>query len=291
MRNKLISFCLIAWLVAVLPLTVMAQPLDHSQKGSISVTMVSSGTEQPMAGAELSVYYVATVAVDTAGNLNYICDEVFLDGGISLEDKELISQLDAFVSEYDVYSQKMITDSQGKATCRELPLGLYFVKQTGQVEGFAPCAPFLVTVPMETESGYQYHVDASPKTDVVKWIDLTIKKVWNTDRSTKIPGSVTVQLLCDNTVVKTATLSEENQWQITFADLPESDAYSVKEVNVPKGFTATYAQTGYEFTVTNTATLAKTGQIIWPIPVFAFVGVVLLMIGFVLLRKPGKQNG
>ena len=291
MRNKLISFCLIAWLVAVLPLTVMAQPLDYSQKGSISVTMVSSGTEQPMAGAELSVYYVATVAVDTDGNLNYICDEVFLDSGISLEDTELVSRLDAFVSEYDVYSQKMITDSQGKAACQELPLGLYFVKQTGKVEGFAPCAPFLVTVPMETEDGYQYHVDASPKTDVVKWIDLTIKKVWNTDRSTKIPGSVTVQLLCDNAVVKTATLSEENQWQITFADLPESDAYSVKEVNVPKGFTATYAQTGYEFTVTNTATLAKTGQIIWPIPVFAFVGVVLLMIGFVLLRKPGKQNG
>ncbi|MBQ5675169.1 MAG: hypothetical protein IIV45_08850, partial [Lachnospiraceae bacterium] len=30
--------------------------------------------------------------------------------------------------------------------CAELPLGLYFIKQTGAVEGFAPCTPFLVTV-------------------------------------------------------------------------------------------------------------------------------------------------
>ncbi len=102
--------------------------------------------------------------------------------------------------------------------------------------------------------------------------------------------SVTVQLLRGKEVVKTATLNKQNNWQITFDGLLESDSYSVKEVNVPQGFTATYRQKGNVFTVTNTPSLAQTGQMIWPIPVFALAGIVFLMVGFVILRKPGKQD-
>ena len=36
--------------------------------------------------------------------------------------------------------------------------------------------------------------------------------------------------------------------------------------------------------------LAQTGQLVWPIPVFALAGIFFLMAGFVILRKPGKQN-
>lgn len=290
MRNKLITFCLIVWILATFPLTAMAQQLDHSQKGSISVTLVSQNVEQPMVGAELSVYYVATASINSEGNLNYIYNEIFADSGISLDDPELISKLDAFVEEYNVPSQKIVTDDRGKAICSELPLGLYFIRQTGEAEGFASCSPFLVTVPMVTENGYQYDVDASPKTDVTRYIDLTIRKVWNTDKSAQIPNSVTIQLLRGDVVVDTITLNEENNWQVTYTDLPESDAYSIKEVNVPKGFTATYDQKGFEFTVINTTSLAQTGQLIWPIPVFALIGIALMTIGLMILRKLGKQN-
>lgn len=290
MRNKLITFCLIVWILTTFPLTAMAQQLDHSQKGSISVTLVSQNVEQPMVGAELSVYYVATASINSEGNLNYIYNEIFAESGISLDDPELISKLDAFVEESNVPSQKIVTDDRGKAICSELPLGLYFIRQTGEAEGFASCSPFLVTVPMVTENGYQYDVDASPKTDVVRYIDLTIRKVWNTDKSTQVPNSVTIQLLRGDMVVDTITLNEENNWQVTYTELPESDAYSIKEVNVPKGFTATYDRKGFEFTVINTTSLAQTGQLIWPIPVFALIGIALMMIGLVILRKLGKQN-
>lgn len=291
MRNKLLSFCLIAWILTVLPLTVSAQEFDPDQEGSISVTMVSANTGYPVAGAELSVYYVATVDADSAGNLVYRCTDVFDNDAISLTDPELVSALDAFVLENTVDCQKIVTDSKGSAACGDLPLGLYFIKQTGEAEGFAPCVPFLVTVPMATEDGYQYHVDATPKIDVVRLMDITIEKVWNTDGYTEIPQSVTIQLRNGEKVVETATLNDENGWQITYTGLPESDGYNVQEVDVPQGFTATYTQTGYEFTVINTASLAYTGQIIWPIPVFAMFGIVFLTIGFVILRKPGKHHG
>lgn len=289
MKKKLISFCLIAWLLAALPLTAVAQEFDHSRIGSISVTLATS-SEDAMEGAELSVFYVATVGINTAGNMNYIYTEAFAQCGFPLEDPLLVSKLDAYVSSQNLPAQKIVTDSQGKAQCSDLPLGLYLVKQTGAAKGFATCASFLVTVPMETDSGYQYNVNASPKTDVVRLTDITIKKVWNTGSSSGISGSVTIQLLRGEDVVETATLNKQNNWQITYEDMPESDSYSVKEVSVPQGYTATYSRDGYKFTVTNTPALAQTGQVVWPIPVFALAGIVFLMLGFVLLRKPGNQD-
>ena len=135
-----------------------------------------------------------------------------------------------------------------------------------------------------------YDVNTSPKTDVARLTAITIKKVWNTDASTKAADSVTVQLLRDGVVVETATLSDQNNWQVTYTDMPESDAYSIVEVNVPKGFTATYSQSGYVFTVTNTASLAQTGQMIWPIPVLAMAGLCLITVGTIVLRKTRNKN-
>ena len=72
--------------------------------------------------------------------------------------------------------------------------------------------------------------------------------------------------------------------------MPESDTYSIKEVNIPKGFTATYKQEDYVFTVTNTSTLIQTGQLIWPITVLAGGGMILIAVGIVLLQKKRKTN-
>ena len=224
------------------------------------------------------------------GTLIYSYTEDFFNCGTLLNDPELIAKLDAYVTEQSVACRKITTDSQGNATCEDLPLGLYFVKQTGEANGFATCAPFLVTVPFETEAGLVYHVDASPKTDIVRLIDVTIRKVWNVDKSETIPDSVTVQLLRGDIVMETAVLNSQNEWQTIYTDMPESDAYRINEVNVPQGFTATYSREGYVFTVTNTSSLAQTGQLVWPIPVFALAGILFLMMGFVILRKPGAKN-
>jgi hypothetical protein len=158
------------------------------------------------------------------------------------------------------------------------------------VEGYAPCTSFLVTVPNENNNGYVYDVNASPKTDVARLTTIIIKKVWNTDASTQAADSVTVQLLRNGVIVETATLSDQNNWQVTYSDMPESDAYSIKEVSVPKGFTATYSKSGYTFTVTNTASLIQTGQLVWPIPVLAMLGLCLITVGTIVLRKTRNEN-
>ena len=289
MGRKMFVFCL-AILLLGCSVTAFAEQWDDTRTGTISVTLLDQYGKEPLEGAELAVYYVAAVSRNQAGKLTYTYTRNFENCGIELYDPDLAVKLDAYLSENPVSAIKNITDEEGKVTFSNLKLGLYFVRQTGAVEGFAPCTSFLVTVPNQTEDGYVYEVNASPKTQVVKLTTITIKKVWNTDASTKAADSVTVQLLKAGTVVKTAVLNTQNNWQVSFPDMPESDAYSIKEINIPKGFTATYNQKGYEFTVTNTASLAQTGQLIWPIPVLAGAGVLLLVAGFVLLQKKREVN-
>ena len=289
-NRKIIILCVAITLLLTCSYTAFAEEFDVNKAGSISVTLVEQKEKEPIVGAELSVYCIATVAKDTDGNPIYDYREEFEEIDVEIDDVALAKKLDEFVSKHSLPSVKITTNEEGRALCDELPLGLYFVKQTGAVEGFSPCTSFLVTVPNEKDGKYVYDVNASPKTEVSKLTSITIKKVWNTDKSTAPTDSVTVQLLKKDTVVKTATLSDSNDWQITYKDMPQSDAYSIKETDIPKGFTATYQQNGYIFTVTNTSTLIQTGQLIWPIPVLAMGGMVLLAVGIVLLQKKRKTN-
>lgn len=290
MGRKLISVFLIVCGLFMMPMTAFAQDFDSNRIGSISVILMDQDGKTPITGAELSLYYVATVKLNSKNNLSYTFTNAFEDCGCALDDPALSVKLDAFVKEKSVSIQKLVTDAHGNATFTNLPLGLYFVKQTGAVAGYAPCTSFLVTVPNKSADSYVYDINASPKTDVAKLTDITIEKVWNTDASTKAADSVTVQLLRDGVVVETATLSEQNNWRIIYSDMPESDAYSIVEVNVPKGFTATYSQSGYVFTVTNSASLIQTGQLIWPIPILAMAGLCLITIGASVLKKTRNTN-
>ena len=290
MRRKFISSILIVWVLFIMPMTAFAQGFDAERLGTVSVTLMDQDGKTPIVGAELSLYHVATVNLNSKNNLSYTFTNLFEGCGAALDDPTLSVKLDAFVDDYSVSAEKLVTDAHGKASFTDLPLGLYFVKQTNSVEGYAPCTSFLVTVPNENTNGYVYDVNASPKTDVARLTTVIIKKVWNTDASTQAADSVTVQLLRNGVIVETATLSDQNNWQVTYTDMPESDAYSIVEVNVPKGFTATYSKSGYVFTVTNTASLAQTGQMIWPIPVLAMVGLCLIAVGTVVLRKTRDKN-
>ena len=290
MGRKLISVFLIVWVMFVMPMTAFAQDFDFDRVGSISVTLMDQDGKTPITGAELSLYYVATVSLNSNNNLSYTFTNEFEDCGCALDDPALSVKLEAFVKENSVSAEKLVTDAHGNVTFENLPLGLYFVQQTNTVEGYAPCASFLVTVPNKSTDGYVYDVNASPKTEIAKLTSITIRKVWNADASAKTADHVTIQLLRGGVVVETATLSAQNNWQVTYTDMPESDAYSIVEVNVPKGFTATYSQRGYVFTVTNSASLAQTGQLIWPIPVLAMTGLCLLAVGTIVLRKTRNKN-
>lgn len=288
MRRKIASLILAILILFSCTVQAFAQEVDMERTGSISVQLVENAGKQPVAGAELSVYYVAAAEQNDKGNLVYSYIEAFADCGIALDDPALAVKLDMFTEKKTVVCQKTTTDSMGRAVFHNLPLGLYFVKQTSAVEGFASCTSFLVTIPVKNGHSYVYDVEATPKTEIYKSSTIVIRKVWNVGEEKNVADYVTVQLLRDGTVLETVILDEKNNWQVTFTDMPESDAYQVAEIDVPEGFTATYTKQGAVFTVINTLELPQTGQLIWPIPVLALSGMLLLIVGVCLLRSRKK---
>ena len=289
MKHKLVCLCLILWLAFAMPLTAAAAEFNADRLGSVSVTLLEPEEKTPIQGVQLALYYVATVSLNGNGNLSYVYTDGFDGCGVALDDPTLTAVLDAYVGSHPAVPRTAVTDEQGTAVFANLPLGLYFVKQTNVLEDYAPCKSFLVTVPNTDESGYVYDVNASPKTEIAKLTDITVKKVWNVGEHTGIADHVTVQLLREKTVIETSVLNNDNNWQVVYYDMPMSDDYSIQEINVPKGFAATYTEKDYTFTVINTYKLPQTGQLVWPIPVLALAGLALLTVGTALLRR--VRNG
>ena len=69
MSRKIIIFCLTIFLVLTCSYTVFAEEYNPDLTGSISVTLTDKKQNEAIVGAELSVYYVATVLLDDDGNL------------------------------------------------------------------------------------------------------------------------------------------------------------------------------------------------------------------------------
>ncbi len=133
------------------------------------------------------------------------------------------------------------------------------------------------------------HMDYVPKPDPEP-VELTVKKVWadENNKNGNRPGSVTVTLYKGQEAVEKVTLSDTNNWTYTWENLDGSYVWSVLETGIPKGYTPSYRMEGTVVTITNTATLIQTGQLNWPIPVLGSLGLVLLAVGLLSLRK--KKN-
>ncbi|MBE6561446.1 MAG: Cna B-type domain-containing protein [Ruminococcaceae bacterium] len=101
------------------------------------------------------------------------------------------------------------------------------------------------TVTEEPVSGYTSSVTGHSITNTHKpvLISIPVTKTWNDDnnRDNLRPASITVNLLADGVVVKSATLTAANGWSHVFTDLPKLNAgreirYTVTENPVP-GYT------------------------------------------------------
>ena len=66
--------------------------------------------------------------------------------------------------------------------------------------------------------------------------NVTVRKVWEDQDSTKRPAVVNVQLYKDLVPYGTVTLSEDNNWQFTWTDLDASAEWTVDEIDVPEGY-------------------------------------------------------
>lgn len=287
--RKLICFFLLLLLCAgtALPISASAS-IDPVKNGSVSVTLKDG--DSAVAGAEITLYKVADAKI-LNGSLHFAFTGEFEDfGGTPDELRDLadVRRLADYAVENNAEGEALRIGEDGFVCFEKLSLGLYLVVQTGSVQGYSDCTPFLVSVPVEADGEWIYDIDATPKMDIVRLVDITVKKVWN-DGGKNRPDSVTVQLQNGDTVVDTVTLNEQNGWSYTWADRSGGDEWFVKEIDVPKGYTVSYWKDGYIYTITNTSELIQTGQLKWPVPLLAGAGLTLFAVGWILYFK-GKRK-
>lgn len=270
--------------------------IDFNSKGSIEITLNEKTDNEKIEGAEILLYKVADAKSENHNLMFEYIDELkSCNASLNdLETKSKSEEIEKCINE-NIKSLKQITDINGTVKYNDLDLGLYLVKQNNIVEGFSKIDSFLVMIPKIINNKWIYDIKSTPKTDIIRVIDINVKKVWNTSTSNtndsiKLPRSIEVELLLNDKVIDTVKLSKDNNWSYTWEDLAKSEEYTIKEINVPKGYTPSYQKDNNTFIVTNTSTLVQTGQMLWIVMLLIITGITFIIISIIFDRKTNEQN-
>lgn len=131
-----------------------------------------------------------------------------------------------------------LSGSISSYTVEELPVDGYTASYSGSAkDGFTIINRHTASKPPESKD-----------------ISVLVRKQWKDDNNKAgiRPNSVTVQLIKDSTVFRTAMLDASNDWSFKFEQLPEAE-YTVKEISTDGYGTSYERRNGNIYTVINTA--------------------------------------
>lgn len=276
----------------------------NNDKGTINMTLSTNDiTEGVVSGAEIEIIKVAE-AYENKSNLYFRYTEDFKS--ISRDITKLNSNnMDSYTSDIkslvdntdSITGIKNNTDNNGKVSFTNVDLGIYYVRQTNDVEGYRRITEFLISIPTIENNDWILDIDCTPKVEVDRKFDLVIRKVWENRTRFDNYKELTVALINDELdYYEEFIISEENNWELTVKDLYVSDSYYIEEITIPDGFKETYKEpeyieegnllAGYVLTVVNTSTkLPQTGQNTYIVYIFAVLGLICITTGCYLDRK------
>ena len=283
---KKIKYLLIGLLIMI-PGMVKADTgiVDFEGRGTIELLLKESTDGTMVSGAEISIVKIAK-AIDKNNNLTFEYVDEINDCSLLVDEiKDVSSELLECVDKSNLKYDKKITDKNGMVKFNNLELGLYLIKQTNKLEGYSSFLPFLIMIPEFIDDEWNYDIEATPKTDIIKVMDIIVRKEWNISSNKMIPEEIEVQLIRGNQVIDTIKLNKDNGWKYTWRELEASDEYRVLEVNVPDGYTASYRNEDGIFIIVNTDTLIKTSSNTWLIQGLALLGIIIITIGIICEPK------
>lgn len=292
---------------------------DVNRIGSITLTLTDDETGAVIPGGTIVVYQVADLV---SGDNGYVWQytEDFSDCTESLEyleSTDLVDSLVSYVNEQELERTEIAIDSEGKAYYEDAGVGLYLIIQTQAAEGYEAFLPFLVSVPYESTSGWIYDVDATPKIEPVTQSETDAQGSGETE-----PGGVTPsesesesqsESVSEPQSESESELQSESRSELQSENESESELESESETEPessgsetelestdetetesgggetePETQKETKSGTGTESeseSATESNTLPQTGQLLWPIPVLAILGVLLIVVGQALSAK------
>lgn len=260
--------------------------VDFSRKGSISITLEDKDNNIYIEDAEITLYHVANL-IEENHQFGYVYTDEFNDCSVSLDSLEITDLSNCVTNDMD--GIKLNTNEDGNVVFESLDLGIYLIMQTNIVDGYSKIDSFLVMIPKVEDNKYVYNIESNPKTEIYQVVDLIVEKVWNTTDN-NIPDSIEVGLYEGDKLLDKIVLNKDNNWTYTFERIEKSDGYSVREINVPSGFTDTYRRVENKFIITNTMTLVQTGIRLWLVELLFVVGSILIIVGIICKKRNSYEK-
>lgn len=321
MKKIVVLFMLIV--MAIVNLSPVATAIT-GEKGSITLNIKDS-TGAPLSNVDFRLYFIAE-ATENGNDLKYEFVSPYNKANINisdLQDAYLPVHLAYFSSSHSLNCIEKSTDENGSVVFDNLNSGLYLVVLS-QSDSRYLISPFIISVPEYDIKNHlwRYDVNASPKITDGEADDedydtyISVVKKW--EASDEIPENITVVLLRDFQEYEVIQLNEENNWHYRWDNLSKNNVWNVVEMHVPDGYTVSYETSSNSVTIINkcdkideTTTrpvdgdesesttkapekdeddLIHTGQLNWPVPVLAVIGLVLFSIGWSIVNLGKKES-
>lgn len=270
-------------LFTVIPVKALeVDEVDLSKKGEIDITL--SIDDNFLSNVEITIYKVASANIKN-NNLVFEYNKE-LNNSIENIDKGILTnnELECILNA-NLKSISKKSDNKGNVVFEGLDLGLYLVVQSNDIDNYSKIKPFLLKIPTVSDKVWTYSISATPKIEIKDFIDLTVKKEWNVLDDSSIPDSVKVELLFNGEVLDEVKLNAENNWEYIWKHLENSDNYTIREIEIPEGFTATYRKDNNRIIITNTLRLAQTGDMPWIYEILGLIGIIIIMLGILLGKR------
>ena len=254
--------------------------------GSIEITETATNTpdKRPVSGVKLGLYKIADT--DNSKETGYKIADLFTGSGVTESDliytdqpSDIAENLERYIKVNSIEPQSVETsNNNGYLKFGSLSDGVYLICQLNTAADFEKSGyqyttdPYIVAIPsLNSEGNNIRNIICQPKgflTEVKKTdTSLTVYKIWKDDNDKKgvRPEKIKVGLYKDNRLKEEVSLSAENNWMYEWSNLDKDGNWTVKELEIPKGYSNSITNNGQEWRITNTYTpqkpsIVKTGD-------------------------------
>lgn len=254
----------VSLIVSLLGLLSFAiSPVQAAGQASITVQMKDT-SGNAVAGGQLSVYKVAEVK---DGKYQYTAAFAKMDEDISAKTQSTVmtesfaQSLASYAAANEVSGQTSQISSSGEAVLAADEQAVYLVTQTTAANGYEKIKPFTLVLPYVQDGQSMSQIVAKPK------LEKTTPSKPVTPSTPSVPNSSSSSSVSSGKKVGTKPQTP-NTPTVTSAT---SSAATSSRQNVP--------------TLPQSPRLPQTGQLNWPIPLLALLGMTLFMWGWAQERK------
>jgi len=266
----LLTLCL-CFVPNVAQATSTAEPTEPlSTEKKCELTLSYDYDDTTLVGVSVKLYQVATISADAQYTLvrTFQPIKIELNGIQTTDEWDVIrSTLEAQILADQIEADFTAESNQsGQVHFQSLEPGLYLAVTENVIKDGVQYtfSPALVTLPTVHENGgWQYEVSVVPKAEAIPVPDsdeqerknnFKVVKLWkDEDNRENRPQSITVEIFCDGKSYQIITLSEHNNWSYGWTAVADGAVWMVAERDIPDGYTATVAERGTTFIVTNTS--------------------------------------